>query len=72
VSAVHPLQYTFDTHVFQRRTALKALLDMDEPSGWDSASDATIVGRLHAGGPWELDVLSMELDIQVCHLHIAI
>lgn len=44
---------------------MKALLDMSESTGWEAASDASIVARLHAAGPWELDVLSIDLDVEV-------
>lgn len=65
VTAVHPFNHAFDTHVYHRRKAVKALLDMSESTGWEAASDASIVARLHAAGPWELDVLSIDLDVEV-------
>ncbi|KAI5481898.1 hypothetical protein MNV49_000175 [Pseudohyphozyma bogoriensis] len=43
------------------RRPMKALLDLSEPDGWEGASDVSLVAKLCARGPWEIEVLGLRL-----------
>ncbi|KDE06050.1 hypothetical protein MVLG_03604 [Microbotryum lychnidis-dioicae p1A1 Lamole] len=61
IPAVYPLRSAFQVMVHQKRKALKPLLDLAPPSEWDAASDVTVVGTIHAAGPWDLEMTSLKL-----------
>ncbi|SGY32475.1 BQ5605_C002g01369 [Microbotryum silenes-dioicae] len=61
IPAVDPLRSAFQVMVHQKRKALKPLLDLAPPSEWDAASDVTVVGTIHAAGPWDLEMTSLKL-----------
>lgn len=65
ISAVRPLHCAFDTHFHERITPVKPLLDLTEPDGWEGASEVTVVVKIHAAGPWDVDVVGMRVECEV-------
>lgn len=65
IPAVRPVHAAFDTHLLKRRRAVKPLLDLEEPTGWEGASDAIVVAALTAAGPWEVEVARVQLRVEV-------
>ncbi|SCV68679.1 BQ2448_800 [Microbotryum intermedium] len=65
ISAVDPVHSAFQVLFHQKRKALKPLLDLAPPDEWNAASDVTVVGTLHAAGPWDLKVTSLKLVSEV-------
>jgi hypothetical protein len=59
IPAVQPLHCAFDTHFHERRRPVKRLLDLSEPDGWEGASDVSVVVKVHAAGPWDVEVSGM-------------
>lgn len=70
LSAVRPLHCAFDTHFHERRRAVKALLDLSEPNGWEGASDVSVVVKIHAAGPWDIEVSGMRVACEVSASHL--
>lgn len=67
VPTVQPLFAQFDTHFHKKRRAPQALLDMRDVSGWEGASDVTLIAKLWAAGPAEIEVIGIELNVEVGH-----
>lgn len=65
IPAVHPFVCTFDTRSHQRTRAVKGLLDMSDEDGWEGARDVTLVLRMDAVGPWDVEVLSIDVACDV-------
>lgn len=65
IPAVRPLHCAFDTHFHERRRPVKPLLDLSEPDGWEGASDASVVVKVHAAGPWDVEVSGMRVVCEV-------
>ncbi|GAA6055585.1 hypothetical protein JCM3770_002500 [Rhodotorula araucariae] len=61
IAAIRPIHAAFDTHVLKKRKAVKPLLDLSEPDGWEAASEAVVVAGLTAAGPWEVEVVGVYL-----------
>ncbi|GAA5897386.1 hypothetical protein JCM8208_003259 [Rhodotorula glutinis] len=59
--AIRPVHASFDTHVPKRRRDVKPLLDLDEPHGWEGASDAMVITGLSVAGPWDVEVARVQL-----------
>ncbi|GAA6036838.1 hypothetical protein JCM8097_006306 [Rhodosporidiobolus ruineniae] len=64
VPTVLPFVAAFDTQLHHRRRPVKALLDFEEPDGWEGASEATAAVRVRAEGPWEVEVMGMRLSCE--------
>ncbi|KAK4692347.1 trafficking protein particle complex subunit 11, partial [Phenoliferia sp. Uapishka_3] len=62
IPALAPVFAAFDTHFHKKRRAVQHLLDFEEPTGWEGASDVTMVAKFCAAGPWELEVVGLRLD----------
>lgn len=65
IPAVQPLFAAFDTHFHRRRRPVKHLLDFEEPTGWEGASDVTVIAKMCAAGPWELEVVGIRMACEV-------
>lgn len=65
ISAVRPLHCAFYTHFHERRVPVKPLLDLTEPDGWGGASEATVIVKLHAAGPWGIGVTGLRAHCEV-------
>lgn len=37
------------------------MLDLEEPTGWEGASDVSLVARVCAAGPWDIEVVGLRL-----------
>ncbi|GAA5919086.1 hypothetical protein JCM1841_003742 [Sporobolomyces salmonicolor] len=61
IPAVRPVLAAFDTQMYRRRRAVKPLLDLTEPDGWEGASDATLMAKLQAAGPWDIEVTGIRI-----------
>lgn len=67
IPAVLPLHCAFDTFFYERRRPVKPLLDLSEPDGWEGASDVSLVVKVHAAGPWDVEVSGMRVVCEVSH-----
>ncbi|BGP36865.1 hypothetical protein JCM10449v2_000767 [Rhodotorula kratochvilovae] len=61
IPAIRPIHAAFDTQVLKTRRAVKPLLDLSEPDGWEGASEAVVVAGLTAAGPWDVEVVGVYL-----------
>ncbi|GAA5914419.1 hypothetical protein JCM6882_008227 [Rhodosporidiobolus microsporus] len=62
IATLPPFTASFDVQSFpSRRRAVKPLLDLARPDGWEGASEVGVVATLGGRGPWEVEVESVRV-----------
>ncbi|KAM0793128.1 hypothetical protein ACM66B_000606 [Microbotryomycetes sp. NB124-2] len=66
IAAVQPVTCAFDVRTLKKRRPVKQLLDMQAPDGWEGSAQVSVVAKLHATGPDDIEVTGLRLVTERC------
>ena len=63
IKTIDPFFSTFELQSFNRRKPIQKLMDLNPPTGWEGSNEVGLVVRLAACGPWEVEIMRLELVV---------